>query len=153
VLRVEQVIVFAYERTLGAGILSPSAQALARSFLAQERAHVHALSADLTALRGAVPPAPATMAAFKSELGQLRVKRNPAKLHSQREHLHFLVDLETLIARHYRFAIEQLTGAERLGRAAEIMANEAQHATVLLELLSPKNVRRAVPSAFVAGTT
>jgi hypothetical protein len=33
------------------------------------------------------------------------------------------------------------------------MANEAQHATVLREMLTPGRVKRAVPSAFVAGIT
>jgi ferritin-like protein len=153
VLRVELVVVFAYERTLTASILSSPAQKVLTTFLEQERAHVRALSLDLDTLGGTVPGPLATMSAFESELRALRVKRSPTGLRTEREYLRFLVALETVIARHYRFAIELLTGAQRLGAAAEIMANEAQHETVLRELLSPGRIRRAVPSAFVAGTT
>jgi hypothetical protein len=35
--------------------------------------------------------------------------------------------------------------------AAAIMGNEAQHTTLLRELLSPGNVGGAVPAAFVVG--
>ena len=152
-LRVEQVVVFAYERTLTTAILSPSAQEVLTSFLDQERAHVHELSLDLTALGDAVPAPPTDTAGFESELRHLRIRRSPAGLRTQREHLRFLIDLEAVIARHYRFAIELLTGETRLWAAAEIMANEAQHATVLREMLTPGRVKRAVPSAFVAGIT
>jgi demethoxyubiquinone hydroxylase (CLK1/Coq7/Cat5 family) len=151
VLRVEQVVVFAYERTLTTATLSASVQEALTTFLDQERAHVRELSLDLTALGGTVPGAVTAMKAFEAELRQLRVRRRPARLRTEREYLRFLVDLETVIARHYRFAIELLTGETRLWAAAEIMADEAQHATVLSELLSPGKVRRAVPSAFVAG--
>jgi hypothetical protein len=123
------------------------------TFLDQERAHVRELSRDLIALGGPVPAAITAMKPFESELRQLRVRRHPAGLRTQRDYLRFLVDLETLIARHYRFAIELLTAETRLWAAAEIMANEAQHATVLRELLSPGKVKHAIPSAFVAGTT
>jgi demethoxyubiquinone hydroxylase (CLK1/Coq7/Cat5 family) len=151
VLRVESVLVFAYERTLTSAVLSSAARAALASFLDQERAHVRRLSLDLGALGGTVPEPLATMTAFESELRHLRVKRRPAALRTEREYLRFLIALETVIARHYRFAIELLTSVERVGTAAEIMANEAQHETVLRELLNPGRIRRAVPSAFVAG--
>jgi ferritin-like protein len=153
VLRVEQVVVFAYERTLTTTILSAPAQEALTVFLEQERAHVRTLSAALTSLGGPVPGPLGTMVAFEAELRQLRVKRSPARLHTERQYLRFLVSLETVIARHYRFAIEVLTGHERLVLAAEIMANEAQHETVLLGMLTPDHVKRVVPSAFVAGVT
>jgi hypothetical protein len=153
VLRVEQVVAFAYEHTLSTGILSPSVHEVLTSFLDQERAHVRTLSFDLAALGGAVPAALTAMTAFETELRHLRVKRSPADLRTEHGYLRFLISLETVIARHYRFAIEVLTDERRLVAAAEIMANEAQHATVLHEMLSPGNVSRAVPSAFVAGTT
>jgi ferritin-like protein len=152
-LRVEQVVVFAYERSLASGIPSASAQSVLTSFLGHERAHVRALTRSVTDLGGVMPAPPTVMAAFESELRRLRVMRSPADLHTERDYLRFLVDLETVIARHYRFAIEILQGAARLTTAAEIMANEAQHATLMRELLSPGNIRRAVPSAFVADTT
>jgi Ferritin-like domain len=151
-LRVEHVLVFAYERALAAGVLSPSAQPILSSLLEQERAHVHALSVDLTGRGGLGGTAPAPLkgtAAFESELRHLRVRRSPARLRNERQYVRFLIDLEMLIARHYRYAIARLNTGKALSLAAEIMANEAQHATAMSELLSPGNVKRAVPSAFV----
>jgi hypothetical protein len=150
-LRVEQVVVFAYERALADGLLSASVQGTVGSFLAHERAHVRALSASLLDLGGVVPSAPTSSAAFDSELRQLRVNRSPAELRNERQHLRFLIHLETVSARHYRYAIARLSDDRLLTTAAEVMANEAQHATGLRELLSPGNVKRAVPGAFVAG--
>jgi len=153
-LRVEQVLVAAYERALATGILSAAAQSLVRSFLDQERAHVHALSGAVPRGAGAsLPDSPQTTSAFDAELRALRIRRSPTELRNERPYLRFLVELEVVIAHHYRFAIASLEGEKPLLTAAEIMANEAQHATSLRELLSPGNVKRAVPSAFVAGTT
>jgi ferritin-like protein len=152
-LRVEQVLVFAYERTLATGLPSAAAQPVLASFLDQERAHVRELSGTLSDLGGTVPAPPASMAAFAAELLQLRIKRSPANVRTERQHVHFLIALETVIARHYRSAIGRLSANRELTIAAEIMANEAQHATILRELLSPGNAKRAVPSAFVAGVT
>jgi hypothetical protein len=151
-LRVEQVLVIAYERTLAnPGILPPAAQQLLSSFLGHERAHVHALSVNVAELGGTAPTPPKSPAAFASELRQLRVRHSAAGLRTERQHVRFLIDLESVMARHYRYAIARLSGARELAIAAEIMANEAQHETVLRELLAPGNVKRAVPSAFVAG--
>ncbi|HWF34342.1 MAG TPA: ferritin-like domain-containing protein [Solirubrobacteraceae bacterium] len=150
-LRVEKVLVLAYERALASGTLAPQAHKLVSAFLAHERAHVHALSVHLTDLGITIAVAPTTTAAFESELRHLRVRRSLASLRTQREQLRFLTDLETLSGRHYRYAIAHLGAAKQLTTAAEIMANEAQHATVLREFLSPGNVKRAVPTGFVAG--
>lgn len=149
-LRVEHVVVFAYQRALAGGIVSPPVQQVLTSFLDQEREHVHALSQSLTELGGAAPVPPAVMAAFESELRALRIKRSPPKRGTDREDIRFLIDLEMVIARRYRYAIERLQGDKQLLIAAEIMGSEAQHATVLRELLSPGNIKRAVPSGFVA---
>jgi hypothetical protein len=150
-LRVEQVVVFAYERALASGLVSASAQVALTSFLGHERAHVHALSASVVALGGTVPAAPTLLAAFESELRHLQVKRSPVGLRNERQELRFLIDLEGVIARRYRSAISRLAGGKLLTTAAEIMANEAQHATALAELLSPGNIKRAVPVGFVGG--
>ncbi|MDQ6805052.1 MAG: ferritin-like domain-containing protein [Actinomycetota bacterium] len=152
-LRVERVVVFAYERALATTALTPAVQQLLSSFLAHERAHVQALAANLTSLGSAVPAPLKDTAAFASELRQLRVGRSPPQLRNERQHVRSLIDLETVIARHYRYAIARLSAGKELSIASEIMANEAQHATILRELLSPGNVKRAVPSAFVAGKT
>lgn len=152
-LRVEQVLVFAYEHAVTGGLPSATALPVLTAFLDHERAHVRALSQTLIGLGAALPTPPKTTANFVAELRQLRVRKRPAGLHNERQHLNFLTDLEVVIARHYRFAIARLSSDRELVTAAEIMANEAQHATVLREVLSPGNVNRAVPTGFIAGVS
>jgi rubrerythrin len=150
-IRAEQTVVYAYERALAGGALSAVAAAVLRRCLSQEREHVDALSINLSRLGTSLPAGPTDLASFELALRSLQVKRNPATLHGEREYVNFLIRVEAAAASAYHFAIEQLADDKLLQTASEIMANEAQHATVLSELLSPGNVKRAVPSAFVAG--
>jgi len=150
-LRAEQVIVYAYERVLASGIVASPAARVLTLFLAQEHEHVDALTVNLVRLGGAVPSPPSDLAEFEVELRELGVKRSPVGLRNERESVSFLVRLEMAVATVYHFVIDQLADDKLIQTAAQIMANEGQHAAVLHELVSPGNVRRAVPSAFVGG--
>ena len=63
-----------------------------------------------------------------------------------------LVEIERAALSVYYTELARIRDPELAGTAAAIMANEAQHAALLLELLSGGNVTRAVPTAFVYGT-
>lgn len=152
-LRVEQVIVYGYERALASGVIAASAEQVLKLFLGQEDEHVHALSLTVQQLGGVVPAAPSDLATFEVALHELHVKRSPAGLRSERNYLNFLVKLETVVARAYRLAIDTLVDVTLIQTAAQIMANEAQHATFLRELMNPGDVKIAVPTGFVAGSS
>jgi hypothetical protein len=152
-LRAEQVIVAAYERALASGVISAQAQPVLTLFLGQEHDHVGALSVSVARLGGAVPAPPADLATFEAELRALNIKRSPAKLHTERQWVSFLVRIETVLATVYHFAIDQLADDKLIQTAAQMMANEGQHATLLRELVNPGNVKLAVPRAFVGGAT
>ena len=145
VLSVEQVIVYGYEQALASGVISASGQPVLKLFLSQEREHIDALSVHLVRLGGAVPAAP-------TDLQTLKIRRNPAKLRNERQYVGLLVRIETALAAVYEFAIEQLADDKLIQTAAQIMANEGQHATVLRELTSPGNVQLSVPRPFVSGS-
>jgi len=60
-LEVERLMVFAYERVLASGALSPGVQRVITPFLAQERAHVAAVAAALSLALAWVAPAQVIM--------------------------------------------------------------------------------------------
>jgi rubrerythrin len=135
-IRAEQVLIVTYEQLLSGGALTDATGRLATEFLGHEQAH-------LAALRG--------------ELGRRALPRLPRGLGtvtalSARQGVRLLVEIERAALSVYYTELARITDAQLAGTAAAIMANEAQHAAVLLELLSPGNVTRAVPAAFVDGT-
>jgi hypothetical protein len=152
VLSVEQVIVYGYEQALASGVISASGQPVLKLFLSQEREHIDALSVHLVRLGGAVPAPPTDLQTFEVALRKLKIRRNPAKLRNERQYVGLLVRIETALAAVYEFAIEQLADDKLIQTAAQIMANEGQHATVLRELTSPGNVQLSVPRPFVSGS-
>jgi hypothetical protein len=151
-LRVEQTLAYAYERALASGVLTPTALAVVTACLNQEHEHIDALTVNAVRLGAPVPAAVPDLATFELQLRALHVKRNPTSMHSERGYVNFLTRLENVTASVYHFAIEQLNDDKLLQTAAQIMANEGQHATILSEILAPGNVKRAVPSAYVGGT-
>jgi rubrerythrin len=135
-IRAEQVLVTSYEQLLAAGVLEPVAESVASEFLGQERAHLEALQGELR--RGAMPRTP-------QGLGSV------AEL-STRQAVRLLVGLERAALSVYYTELARIRDGALAARAAAIMANEAQHASVLLGLLTPGDVARAVPASFVYGT-
>jgi hypothetical protein len=152
-LRAEQAMVYAYELALGSGTISASATDVLRQFLGQEYEHVDALSVSMSQLGDKVPGPPTDMAMFEESLRQLHFQRSPAKLHTEREWVSFVASLERVLGLVYHFVIEQLVDVRLVQTAAQIMANEAQHATMLRELIIPGSVKYAVPRAFVGAAT
>jgi rubrerythrin len=137
-VRAEQVLVATYEQLLGAGVLGASAARAATEFVAHERAHVAALTSELRRLGGKPPREP-------RGLGPVR----PA---GERAAIRLLLGLERAAISVYYTELAQLQDGRAARTAAEIMACEAQHTLALRELLSPGDVSRAVPGAFVYGT-
>jgi rubrerythrin len=136
-IRAEQVLVATYEQLLGAGVLSLPAASVATRFLSHERAHEAALTAELKRLGGRPPRRP-------RGLGDGTVA-------SERDAVRLLLGLERAAISVYYSELARLRDARATRIAAEIMACEAQHTTALRELLSPGDISRAVPGAFVFG--
>jgi hypothetical protein len=150
-LAIEQVVVFAYDRVLASGALSAPAARAARSFQAHERRHVQALTVEVHDHAGTAPRAPASPTDVDRALGGFGVKRSLGMLHTHTEHLSFLIELEAVATGAYYDVVARLKDFRLLQLAAQIMANEAQHATVLRALAHPRDIGRAVPAAFEQG--
>ncbi|HTX45526.1 MAG TPA: ferritin-like domain-containing protein [Solirubrobacteraceae bacterium] len=135
-VRAEQVLVATYEQLLAAGAFTHTAERVAHEFLGHERAHV---------------------AALRAELGRASAPRSPRGLGSvatldTRQAVELLVGVERAALSVYYTELARIRAPSLAKTAAVIMANEAQHASVLLELVAPGDVGRAVPAAFVDGT-
>jgi hypothetical protein len=137
--RAEQVLVVTYAQVLAAGALSLPATSRATEFLAHERAHLETISRELKRLGGTLPRSSRPLSTLPT-------------LTSDRAAVRLLLVLERAALHAYWVELGRLRDARASRLAAEIMACGAQHATELRELLSPGDVKRAVPSSFVFGS-
>lgn len=152
VIGTELLVEFCYQHVLGTGYITGAAEGIVRQLLAQEQDHVRALSGQLRARGGSLPPAPANVAAAQQQLSKHHVTNVIAGIRNARESLKLLVSVEGVAEGAYYAALSNLQGATLLRTAVEIMCNEAQHSTALGELLQPGVTYEAVPYAFVTGT-
>ena len=126
-----------YRRVLAAGVLNVVVAAEVSGFAAQEREHIGALERELL-LRGANPqpqaPIPPTTA---------------VPLETQADALGLLLAAENMAETAYLGAMAKLQNPGLVRLAAEILASEAQHWTLLRALQTPQDLAGASPVAFV----
>jgi Ferritin-like domain len=130
-LHLEHVGIAAY--TAGTPLLAPATVKAGKLFLNDELSHAGALSGLIRAA-GAKPIKPAP----SYDLGHPRTSR---------EVLVLLHEIETAQIRAYLAALPRLAPSSVRRSVASILANDAQHVTVVRAALG----RTAVPSAFVTG--
>ncbi len=152
-LSVEALVATVYERVLAGGRLSPRAHRLARRVLAQEQAHAAALTAQL-ALFGGTPPSPhVAPAALQAELARHKITINVDSLGSEKDALKLLTQAESVAEGAYFAAMSKLSHPRLITLGAEILASEAQHFTLVAQILHPHDLgfNKTVPDAFVQG--
>jgi hypothetical protein len=152
-LRVEQLVSIAYRRVLGSHALEPGVARLLRTPLAQELEHVAALERALGRLGASIPASPASLGSAQAALARHHVSANLTRPASQHECLKLLIDVESLAEGAYFSAISKLRDPLLLRISAEIMGCEAQHWTMLSGLQHRGKIERAVPYAFVQGSS
>jgi Ferritin-like domain len=150
-LRLELLVLYVYQHVLGTSLLSPSARGVVDGLRDQEQAHVDALSAALSRLGGTAPAAPANLARADKDLAHRNVAGRVGQLRGGRDALRLLLAIEHVAEGAYYVSMSELGDPTLLRLGAEIMASEAQHATVLTVLLHPGALTQAVPYAFVQG--
>jgi hypothetical protein len=148
----EQVMQDVYARAIASGQLDSGGLALAREVLGHERIHESALRRELRWLHGTALLVPGSTKALEKELAKHHTKVDFGRHRSGRGWLKLLVDVEDVLERNYHTAISILRSTSLLTLASEILASEAQHSAVLGDLLSPRNVQKALPNAFINGT-
>jgi len=150
-LAAEMLAIAVYEGVLGSRLLTAQPEHTARRALAQERAHVRALMPALEKLGGAMPPGLIGTAAVDKTLADHRIAGRLDRLRTEHDCVSLLLDLESDVQSTYFKAMSKIQNRGLMRLAAQIMANEAQHATAISEARRPGDIGQAVPYAFVEG--
>lgn len=147
----KHLAVIAYRHVLALPVLSPRARGIMAKLLAHERAHIAVLAADLRALGAAVPPPPHTIDQVGETLDKHGMNGSLASSASRKDALQLLLDVEALCEGALYRAAGNLSASEPLVHAAQALAADAQHTTVLQGLLHPGDIGQAVSNWYVAG--
>jgi Ferritin-like domain len=150
-LGTEHLAVFVYGHTVHSGVLTPDAQRLARRLLGQERAHARSMAVMLRRSGGTSPPSLTSVGDADKLLAASGIQQSLTQLRSQDDFLQLLIHLEIVLERSYYASMSKVLDSTLQVTVAQVLASEAQHATVLTELLLPGQVEKAVPEAFVEG--
>jgi ferritin-like protein len=150
-LAVEQLTIVVYERAHRSGRLSPRTQRLASKLLGHETAHARTLELELRRRGQSPPPKPAGTGEADRALARLHVSRSLTTLHGEPDWIGLMLDVEAAAEAAYYDAMSKLGDPGLLRIAAEVLASEAQHATLLSQVLYPGKPSKAVPDAFVEG--
>lgn len=150
-LSLELLAVFAYQRVARHPALKPLVAQVVAEYLTHEQQHAQALTGELARLGVAPPPGPANAKAADAILSAHGGTGSFSALHSQRDCLRILQQVESVVQGGYFLAVAQVADPAIVRTFAEIMAAEAQHSTSLTGLLHPGGIDRAVPYAFVEG--
>jgi hypothetical protein len=150
-LGLELLVVFTYDHVLASSLISPHARQVLGPLLAQDKAHVGALTAALARLGGTPPPGPADIAQADRYLAGRRVSGRLGQLRGGRDALRLLLAIEHVAEGAYYVSMLTLGDPQLLRLGAEMMASEAQHTTLISLLLHPGVPTQAVPYALVQG--
>lgn len=148
----ELLAAFVYQRLLDSGIFSPRGDRLAQRLLDAEHAHARAIATELGRLGGTPPPPFTNVTEAERVLSAHQVPERLGELKSEHDAIILLARIEWMLEGAYYGAIQKLTSPRLLRLSAQVMASEAQHGTMLSELLHPGDVNKAVPSPAVTGT-
>lgn len=151
-LEYERLSVLAYEHLIGLPALSAHQRRVLRALVHQDRAHARALTAAMAAGAIALPPAPAGPAAVDQALSAKGMSGGLASVTTLKAAVQLLLDIEALTEGAYYMIVRDFDDPATALRAAQILANEAQHSMQLSELVSP-DVRVSVPNWYVTGVT
>jgi hypothetical protein len=151
-LVLERLSVLAYTGLIALPALSAHERRVLRTLVRQDRAHVRALEAEMTARGIALPPAPTGPEALDQTLSDKGMSATLAGVKTLKQTVALLLDIEALTQGGYYMIIRDASDPTLALRAAQVLANEAQHSTLLTELVSPE-VTQTVPSWYVTGVT
>jgi hypothetical protein len=145
----EQLAIAVDELALRSRRLTAATHALVSAISTQERAHAAALS-RWPGVEPAPPIGPGKD--FAAALSAAGIDLEHRRLRTDRDWLAALASVETTLEGAYYAALGQLASPAAASLAATILANEAQHRTLLSRQRYPRVIEFAVPSGLVQGT-
>lgn len=150
-LQAERLLMYGYEHALGTGFLKHDASELALLQLAHEEAHVTALREHMKALNVRKPPSTKKQSDEYHSLRQA-VDQLFSLAQHERETLQVIVQIENVGQSGYFTAAGLFHDPKLVRLAVEILACEAQHWTMIVDLLHKGDATQAVPHPTVRGS-
>ena len=148
---IEQLLLYCYDAILLSRVSGPRMHHALRPLRAQEVAHIAALTHQLR-LRGGTPPPPPTSAEVANHrLGHRKIGGRLGQLKGAKDALRLLLTLEQTAVGAYYVALTMLDDQPLIKLLCSIMANDAQHQTMINLQLNRGNAAISVPYGLVAG--
>lgn len=144
-LRVERSLEYAYHRVLRSWSFEPSIRSVLELILDQEAEHAAALQDQIADLAST----PSSAASSASPLPDVVTLFSEGG--TSRDVVQNLTKVESLAEASYFDAVAQLRSPDLVVTAAEILACEAQHWSLLLNVLNHGDMPQVVPDPFVRG--
>jgi hypothetical protein len=148
-LELEQLADRLYSLALQSGTLSPAAMTLCLELRSQERSHARALAPFSGR---ALPEPPGTRLQVERSLARAHLDPRLGERRSERAWFILLERLEHVLEGAYYEALAHLTSPGAATLAAQILASEAQHQTLLFRLRHPDDITLAVSVPLVHGS-
>jgi hypothetical protein len=149
-LKFERLSVLAYEHIRTLPVVSAHV-ALLTELLDQEREHVRVLEAELKALGRPLPRVPRRLSQVNDALSDHGLSGDLTNVTTLKDAVKLLVNVAALCEGAYYTAAGNLTATGPLVRAAQALASEGQHATLLSGLIDKGQIKQSVPAWYVAG--
>lgn len=150
-IEIEMLLLFCYEHILGSGILTPRAQSTLRPFVAHEEAHIAALTRQMRIYGGTVPAPPADVRAANRDLAHRKIGGRLGQLKGDLDALRLLLTTEQVTIGAYFVALRTITQPDLIELVCQMMANDAQHDSMIGLLLPPNKPGSAAPYGLVQG--
>ncbi len=152
-LTVELLLGYCYQQVLASSLISPLALPVVELQARHEQDHVHALSVELARLSpaGAIPVAPAGIAAADRDLARRNATGRLGQLQGERDALYLLLEVERVVTGAYFVALTKLEDPRLIALAISIMSVEAQHEALIGDLLNPGDAQQSVPYGLIQG--
>jgi hypothetical protein len=147
-LGTERVLEYAYGRVLRGWTFNSEVRGALELIHRHEIEHAAVLEHQIAALGGGLSPAGGAGGA-RSALSDVESQLSGAQ--TPRDALRVLTKVESLAEANYFNAVGELMAAHLALMAAQILGSEAQHWTLLLNVLTEGHLPELVPAAYVRG--
>jgi hypothetical protein len=151
-LELVRLTVVAYEHLIRLPVLTAHERQVLRTLLRQDRAHVRALAAEMTARGITLPPQPSGPDAVDQALSAKSMSGSVLHADTLKAAVQTLVGIEALAQGAYYLLIRDASDPALAVQGAEALASDAQHSMLLTGLVST-DIKQTVPYWYVTGVT
>jgi hypothetical protein len=150
-LSIERVLEYAYRRVLQSSALNASTRGVLQLALRHESEHAAVLEREAGALSTGLSPGAQAAARPKGSSAMSDVVTLLGDAHTPRDAVRVLTKVESLSQASYFNAVGELQSPHLSLLGAQILASEAQHWSLLLNLLTEGAMPATVPNPFIRG--